>query len=72
MLLSLLDGEKRSEEVIVGWAKDCNVSPAMVTYMRWMGLLQDGDGGTWRVPALYKALIAPATPAAEGGENKAA
>lgn len=72
VLLSLLDGEKRSEEVIVGWAKDCNVSPAMVTYMRWMGLLQDGDGGTWRVPALYKALIAPATPAAEGGENKAA
>ena len=72
VLLSLLDGEKRSEEVIVGWAKDCNVSQAMVTYMRWMGLLQDGDGGTWRVPALYKALIAPATPAAEGGENKAA
>ena len=59
MLLSLLDGEKRSEEVIVGWAKDCSVSPAMVIYMRWMGLLQDGDGGTWRVPALYKALIAP-------------
>ena len=59
VLLSLLDGEKRSEEVIVGWAKDCNVSPAMVIYVRWMGLLQDGDGGTWRVPALYKALIAP-------------
>lgn len=67
VLLSLLDGEKRSEEVIVGWAKDCNVSPAMVIYMRWMGLLQDGDGGTWRVPALYKALIAPP---ADAGTNK--
>ena len=60
VLLSLLDGEKRSEETITSWAKDCNVTPAMVLYMRWMGLLQDGDGGTWRVPAMYKALIAPA------------
>jgi hypothetical protein len=31
----------------------------MVTFMRWMGLLQEGANGTWRVPALYKALIAP-------------
>lgn len=67
VLLSLLDGEKRSEEVVMAWARDCNVTPAMATYMRWMGLLQDGDNGTWRVPALFRALIAPATPAADGG-----
>lgn len=72
MLLSLLDGEKRSEEVLHALAADYSVSPAMVLYMRWMGLLQDGDGGTWRVPALYKALIARTTLAAEGGENRAA
>jgi hypothetical protein len=71
VLLSLLDGEKRSEEVVAACAKDCNVSPAMVTYMRWMGLLQDGEGGTWRVPALYKALIGPPAAATEGG-NRAA
>jgi hypothetical protein len=68
-LLSLLDGERRSEEIIVACAKDCSVSSAMVTYMRWMGLLQDGEGGTWRVPALYKALIAPP---ADGASNKTA
>jgi len=72
VLLSLLDGEKRSEEVLTAWAKDCNVTPAMVTYLRWMGLLQDGDNGTWRVPALFKALIVPPKPAAGGGEAKPA
>lgn len=72
VLLSLLDGEKRSDEVLTTWAKECNVTPAMVIYMRWMGLLQDGNNGTWRVPALFKALIAPPTPTSGGGHSKAA
>ncbi len=58
-LLTVIDGEKRSEDVLNAWAQDCSVSPAMGTFMRWMGLLQEGANGTWRVPALYKALIAP-------------
>lgn len=58
-LLIMLDGEKRSDEDLMSWTQELGVHPAIVTYVRWMGLLQEGDGGTWRVPALYKALIAP-------------
>lgn len=59
-LLLMLDGEKRSESLADSVAYDCGVSPALLEYLRWMGLLQEGGGGTWRVPKIYKALIAPA------------
>ncbi len=54
-LLALLDGEVRSDTT--SWAKDMNVSQAMMTFIRWMGLLLEAGDGTWRVPTLYKALI---------------
>jgi hypothetical protein len=58
-LLALLDGEKRSESAAISLAADCGVSPPLLTFLRWMGLLQDAGDGTWRVPIIYKALITP-------------
>lgn len=60
-LLALLDGEKRSDSVAASLAADCCVSPPMLTFLRWMGLLQEGGDGTWQVPAVYKSLITAAS-----------
>lgn len=27
-------------------------------FLQWMGLLQEGDNATWKVPSLYNQLIA--------------
>jgi hypothetical protein len=56
-LLALLDGESRLKTAVSALAEGCGVSPALLTFLRWMGLLQEGGDGTWRVPQAYKALI---------------
>lgn len=70
-LLALLDGEVRSEVAATALALQCGVQPSMLTFLRWMGLLQESGDGTWRVPAVYKALITPQASASGQTEAKA-
>ena len=56
-MLALLDGEKRTDASAESVASVCSVAPSLLDFVRWMGLLQEGSDGNWRVPAIYKALI---------------
>ncbi len=56
-MLELLDGEKRAEMPAASAATAYGVPGVLLTFVRWMELLQEGRDGTWRVPAIYKALL---------------
>jgi hypothetical protein len=66
-LLALLDGELRSDSAAASLAAGCGVHPPLLTFLRWMGLLQEGGDGTWRVPPIYKAIISPTATVAPAG-----
>lgn len=68
-MLALLDGEKRSDASAASLASACGVTAPQLTFVRWMGLLQESGDGTWCVPSTYKALIQQsASSAVETGE----
>lgn len=54
--LYMADGMKR-EEVDLLDDDDYRVSDGTVRFLHWMGLLQEGQGHTWVVPAMYKRLL---------------
>lgn len=55
-LLSI-DGESKSSSGVDEMRELLQISPGKMAFARWMGLLQDGPGGTWKLPKLYSELI---------------
>ena len=55
--LSIINGEKRQSMVVEDTRKDCGVTKGEMHYMQWIGLLQNGPAGTWKVPTIYASLI---------------
>ncbi len=55
--IEAIDGEQRSSPIVDEIRELQNVSKAEMNFMHWMGMLQEGSSGTWRVPALYADLI---------------
>jgi len=55
--LAFLDGMKRNTFEADELRKECGISQGEMDFMFWMGLLQGGPNGTWRVPTLYRNLI---------------
>lgn len=57
-LMRALDGEQmRHAAETLEYCSMCDVSEATLMFVRWMGLLQEGPGGTWHVPTLYRRLL---------------
>lgn len=52
-----INGEKRYSIEVEEWRDMMGVTQGEMDFMYWMGLLQDGPGGTWKVPSLYADLI---------------
>lgn len=55
--IEAIDGAQRLSAEVDEVREMQNVSKAEMDFMHWMGLLQDGAAGTWRVPPLYAELI---------------
>ncbi|HEX2831081.1 MAG TPA: RNaseH domain-containing protein [Burkholderiales bacterium] len=58
-VLRALHGKKRDPLELEELCKAVQpiVTPAMIVYFQWMGLLQDTTDGTWYVPSLYARLL---------------
>jgi len=57
-LLRVLDGEARNPDRTEEFRIESGVRPELFEFLQWMGLLQEAPGGTWRIPQLYRRLLA--------------
>ena len=55
--IGVIDGAQRLSSEVDEVREMHIISKAEVDFMNWMGLLQEGPAGTWRVPPLYANLI---------------
>lgn len=55
--LELIDGAQRMSSEVDEMREMQGITMAETNFMHWMGLLQEGPGGTWKVPPLYANLI---------------
>ncbi|MHB8254301.1 MAG: RNaseH domain-containing protein [Acidiferrobacter sp.] len=51
------DGTERKSAIIEEAMTMAEVTPGLLQFLTWMGLLQEGPGNTWVVPALYRRLL---------------
>ena len=51
------DGTERKSAIVEEAMLMAEVTPGLVQFLMWMGLLQEGPGNTWRVPALFRRLL---------------
>ena len=58
MFLQYLDdGTERKSAIVDEAMAMAEVTPGLLQFLTWMGLLQEGPGNTWLVPALYRRLL---------------
>ena len=55
--LSLIDGAKRQATEVEDTRVDSNITQGEMEFMYWVGLLQHGPSGTWKVPPMYLRSI---------------
>lgn len=55
--LAAVSGMKRQSEDVNEWREMLAITDGEMLFLQWMGLLQEGDAGTWHVPALYGDLL---------------
>jgi len=56
--MAMIDSAPRnSPEVDDALINMCGLSEATLQFLRWMGLMQEGDGNTWMIPKLYRRLL---------------
>lgn len=55
--IGVIDGAQRLSSEVDEVREMHNISKAEMDFMNWMGLLQEGPAGTWRIPPLYADLI---------------
>ena len=55
--VAVIDGAQRLSSEVDEVREMHNISKAEMDFMNWMGLLQEGPAGTWRIPPLYADLI---------------
>lgn len=55
--METIDGEKRSSSSIEEVRELEAIEKSEMDFLYWMGLLQEGPLGTWRVPKMYRDLI---------------
>lgn len=53
----LVNNEKRGEPVVDESLQSCGLVQEDLLFLNWIGLLQENNDNTWRVPALYMQLI---------------
>lgn len=51
------DGTERKSAIVDEAMAMAEVTPGLLQFLTWMGLLQEGPGNTWLVPALYRRLL---------------
>ena len=56
-LLRAIHGESRQSARIEEYRQASNVTPALLMFAHWMGLVQEAQGGTWEVPEIYRRLL---------------
>jgi hypothetical protein len=58
VFLSVLDDGTEKKSVAEAEAMEfAKMTPGLMQFLIWMGLLQEGLGNTWKVPALYRRLL---------------
>lgn len=55
--LTVVDGAMRNSAEVIEIMNDCGISKGTMDFLYWMGLVQEGPGGTWKVPDMYAELI---------------
>lgn len=55
--LAAVSGMKRQSEDVNEWREMLSITEGEMLFLQWMGLLQEGDAGTWHVPGLYGDLL---------------
>ena len=58
LFLPMVDGLQRNAAEVGDYMSETGVTQGEMEFLQWMGLLQDGDNATWKVPTLYNKLIA--------------
>jgi len=56
-LLASIDGEQKSSAGVEEMRTMLGITKGEMEFAYWMGMLQDGPGGTWKVPKLLADLI---------------
>lgn len=56
-LLPAIDGLKRNSSDVNDWLNAFGVTHGEFEFLYWMGLVQDGDNATWKIPKLYLDLM---------------
>lgn len=56
-LATVIDGMPRNSPELHEFMESEHVSQGDFDFMRWMGLVQEGDNGTWKIPKLYLDLV---------------
>lgn len=51
------DGTERKSAIVEEAMAMADVTSGLLQFLTWMGLLQEGPGNTWVVPALYRRLL---------------
>ena len=55
--VGVIDGAQRLSSEVDEMREMHNISNGEMDFMNWMGLLQEGAAGTWKIPPLYADLI---------------
>lgn len=58
LFLPMIDGVQRNAAEVEDYLSETGVTQGEMEFLQWMGLLQEGDNATWKVPSLYNQLIA--------------
>lgn len=55
--LVMIEGAARNSVEVDDSLKMCGLTEYYLQFLRWMGLLQEGEGNTWMIPRLYRRLL---------------
>lgn len=55
--MALISGEQRLSASVDICRNDFKLKATDLLFLQWMGLMQEGEGNTWTVPALYLRLL---------------
>ena len=55
--MEMINGEQRNSPRVDEYLSEFNLKATDLQFLNWMGLVQEGDGNTWHIPALYSRLL---------------